>query len=65
MEPFDVLNVGNILDFHLEHFNLHLFQIPGPLFKSGGKNPFIEFMVLKMTGLKTGNWFQRYWQKDL
>ena len=27
MEPFDFLNMGNVLDFHFEHSNLHLFHL--------------------------------------
>ena len=27
MEPFDVLNMGNISDFHLEHSNCYLFYV--------------------------------------
>ena len=27
MEPFDVLNMGNISDFHLEHSNCYLFNV--------------------------------------
>ena len=27
MEPFDVLNMGNISDFYLEHSNLHFFYV--------------------------------------
>ena len=27
MEPFDVLNMGNILDFHSEPYNLHFFSL--------------------------------------
>ena len=57
MEPFDVLSMGNISDFHLEPSNLNFF----PFFKF--QNPFISqkkillitgFMVLKMTGLNPG-----------
>ena len=36
MEAFDVLNMGNILSFYLDHSNCYLFIIfPRPLYKSG------------------------------
>ena len=40
MEPFEVLNMGNILDFHLEHFNcfFFIFLILGPLYKPPKKS---------------------------
>ena len=54
MEPFYVLNMGNILYFHLEYSNCYLsylFKFRHP-FKSPKKNlPIIGFMVLTTTGL--------------
>ena len=54
MEPFDVLNMGNISYFHLEHSKCYLFYLFN--FQDSFKGPkkilqIIGFVVLKTTGL--------------
>ena len=67
MEPFDVLNMGNILHFHSKHSNHHLFLLF--LFQGPFKNlPIIGFTVLKTTGWNSGfqrkNWFWKICTKS-
>ena len=76
MEPFDVLNMGNISDFHLEHSNPHFFTFSNsrtPLFvkkKSsdyrvyGTQNDWLEPTISTQKSiLKKMHLVQRYWQK--
>ena len=54
---FDVLNMGNIFYFHLEHSNLHFFyffKFHGPFISLKKILPTIGFMVLKTTGFSLG-----------
>ena len=60
MEEFDVLNMGNISNFHLDHSNFYLFmlfKLQDPLMSPKKILPIMGFMVLKTTGLNPG--FQR------
>ena len=61
MEPINVLNMGNISDFHLELSNLlffYFFKSDNPFISPRKKIlPIIGFMVFKTTGLNPG--FQR------
>ena len=55
MEPFDVLNMGNISDFYLEHSNLYFFtffEFQDPIISLKKMIPNIGFMVLKTTGFE-------------
>ena len=60
MEPFDVLNIGNISYFHLEHSNCYFFYLlkfRDPFISPKKNLPITGSMVLKTTGLNP--WFQR------
>ena len=60
MEPFNVLNIWSILDFYMEHSNLHSFYVfifQDPFISPKKILLIIEVMVLKTTGLNPG--FQR------
>ena len=63
MEAFDVLNMENISNFHLDHSNCYLFllfKFQDPFISPKKILPIIGFTELKTTGLSPR--FQRnYW----
>ena len=77
MEGFDVLNMGNISDFYLEHSNLHFFYVfkfQDPIISPkknssdyrvhGTQNDRLEPTVsTQKSVLKNMHRVQRYWEK--